>query len=182
MRQGAGKPRLRLRKKPRSNSRKTERAITFFEGSICVSVVLKLCMSRNACIVREVASFKLNVASSKPATGICPLGGIVLVLAVALTSEVAGQIPAEQPSPRAKAKPLPLLTTAEQVHRLTRVEAAGAHRAVIRGVVTCSLPESEAVVIQDATRGIYIDRLGLTLGEPPRIGELLEIEGVTDPG
>lgn len=82
----------------------------------------------------------------------------------------------------AKQAPLLVLRTAEQVHRLARQEAARAHRAVIRGVVTCSLPDSEAVVIQDATRGIYVDRINSMLGEPPRIGELLEIEGVTAPG
>jgi signal transduction histidine kinase len=75
-----------------------------------------------------------------------------------------------------------LLTTAEQVHRLTRSEAARAHQADIRGVVICSLPESGALVLQDSTRGIYIDQINLVLGEPPRVGDLLEIQGVTDPG
>jgi signal transduction histidine kinase len=74
------------------------------------------------------------------------------------------------------------LRTAEQIHLLTREEAARAQRAVIRGVVTCSLPGSEAAVIQDSTRGIYIDRLSPSLGEPPRMGDLLEVEGITDPG
>src|SRR2546426_674278 len=75
-----------------------------------------------------------------------------------------------------------VLTTAEQVHRLTREDAAHQYRAVIRGVVTCSLPESEAAVVQDSTRGIYVDRLNPALGRSPQVGELLEIEGVTDPG
>jgi hypothetical protein len=44
------------------------------------------------------------------------------------------------------------------------------------------LPGSEAAVIQDSTRGIYIDRLSPSLGEPPQIGELLDVDGVTDPG
>ena len=52
-------------------------------------------------------------------------------------------------------QPQPVLKTAEQIHRLTREEAARAHRAVIRGVVTCALPDFGAVVIQDSTRGIY---------------------------
>jgi signal transduction histidine kinase len=76
----------------------------------------------------------------------------------------------------------PVLRTAEQVHLLTREEAARPHRAVIRGVVTCSLPWSEAAVIQDASRGIYVDRLDARLGQPPTVGDLLEVEGSTDPG
>ena len=76
----------------------------------------------------------------------------------------------------------PLLTTAEQVHRLTREEAAKAQKAVIRGVITCSLPQYAAVVIQDSTRGVYVAGIGANLGEPPGLGEIVEIEGVTDPG
>ena len=76
----------------------------------------------------------------------------------------------------------PILKTAEQIHALTRKEAAGGHRAIIRGVVTCSLPGSQAVVVQDSTRGIYVDQVGPSFGTPPQIGELLEVEGVTDPG
>src|SRR6266700_2502383 len=64
-------------------------------------------------------------------------------------------------------KPPPeVLNTAEQVHRLSREEAAAEHPAVIRGVVTCSLPQYEAVVIQDSTRGVYVSHLGSNLGEP----------------
>ena len=77
---------------------------------------------------------------------------------------------------------LPVLTTAEQVHRLTREEAAKPHVAVIHGVITCSLPQYEAVVIQDSTRGVYVADIGANLGEPPSLGELVDIEGVTDPG
>ena len=75
-----------------------------------------------------------------------------------------------------------VLTTAEQVHRLTREEAAAGYGAVIRGVITCALPQYEAAVIQDSIRGVYVSHLGSGLGEPPGIGELVEIEGVTDPG
>jgi len=75
-----------------------------------------------------------------------------------------------------------VLTNAEQVHRLTREQAARAFRVTVRGVVTCSLPDSEAVVIQDSTRGIYISHLNPDLGAAPCVGDLLEIEGVTDPG
>jgi len=77
---------------------------------------------------------------------------------------------------------IPVLTTAEQVHRLTREEASGGHKALIRGVITCTLPQFEAVVIQDSTRGVYVSHLDSSQGEPPGMAELVEIEGVTDPG
>src|SRR5207245_1112065 len=89
------------------------------------------------------------------------------------------QTPASKQSPEAV---VPILTTAEQVHRLTREEASAGHGALIRGVITCPLPQFEAVVIQDSTRGVYVSHLDSSLGEPPAIGELVEIEGVTDPG
>jgi signal transduction histidine kinase len=76
----------------------------------------------------------------------------------------------------------PLLTTAEQVHRLTRKEAAGGQRVLIRGVITCGLPEFGAAVVQDATSGIYVDRWNASLGGPPQVGEVVEVEGITDPG
>jgi signal transduction histidine kinase len=75
-----------------------------------------------------------------------------------------------------------VLTTAEQVHRLTRAEAASGHHVLIRGVVTCALPAYEAAVVQDATSGIYIDWWNSALGLPAQVGEMVEIEGVTDPG
>lgn len=75
-----------------------------------------------------------------------------------------------------------VLTSAEQVHRLTRAEAASGHSVLIRGVVTCALPAYDAAVIQDATSGIYIDWWNSSLGAPAQMGELVEIEGVTDPG
>ncbi|HEU0037637.1 MAG TPA: hypothetical protein VFR76_00020, partial [Verrucomicrobiae bacterium] len=107
---------------------------------------------------------------------------VVTIMAALGHSEAAERSFTNQFSQSEREQPQPVLKTAEQIHRLTREEAARAHRAVIRAVVTCSLPESESVVIQDSTRGIYVDRINSTLGEPPRVGELLEIEGVTDPG
>src|SRR5882762_4223964 len=107
---------------------------------------------------------------------------VVLLNGMALGSEAAEGTLTNQSSQSVEEASLPVLRTAEQIHRLTRVEAARGFRAVIRGVVTCSLPDHEAVVIQDSTRGIYVDRIGPTLGKAPQIGELIEIEGVTDPG
>ncbi len=76
----------------------------------------------------------------------------------------------------------PVLTNAEQVHRLTRKEAADGQHVLIHGVITCALPEFEAAVVQDATGGIYVDHWNASLGEPPQLGELVEAEGLTDPG
>ena len=89
---------------------------------------------------------------------------------------------ASNSSGSAKEVALPALTTAEQVHRLTREQATAELRAVIRGVVTCPLPQYEAVVIQDSTRGVYVSHISPSLGEPPGLGELVEIEGVSNPG
>ena len=75
-----------------------------------------------------------------------------------------------------------VLSTAEEVHRLSRKEAADGQRVLIRGVVTCTLPEYKAAVVQDATGGIYFDLWNPPLGEPPPIGEFVEVEGTTDPG
>src|SRR6266478_1402113 len=107
---------------------------------------------------------------------------VVLLTGMALGSEAAERVLTNQSSQSVEETSLPTLRTADQIHRLTRAEAARGYRAVIRGVVTCPLPDQEAAVIQDSTRGIYIDRISPTLGKAPQIGELIEIEGVTDPG
>jgi signal transduction histidine kinase len=105
-----------------------------------------------------------------------------MVVAALASQRVAGQT-STNPAVRTAAETSPpVLTTVEQVHRLTRVDAARGYRAVIRGVVTCALPESAAVALQDATRGIYVDQLTPALGGVPEVGEQLEVEGVTDPG
>ncbi len=75
-----------------------------------------------------------------------------------------------------------VLTNAGQVHWLTRQEAADGQHAILRGVITCALPEIQAAVIQDATGGIYVDRWDPSLAGPPQVGELVEVEGLTDPG
>src|SRR6266404_3704768 len=106
----------------------------------------------------------------------------LIACAVMLALPSARNEAAEAPSPPASERPLRLLRTAEQIHLLTRDEAERGHRAVIRGVVTCLLPEAQAVVLQDSTRGIYIDGLSPALGPAPRLGELLEIDGITQPG
>ncbi len=76
---------------------------------------------------------------------------------------------------------LPVLTTASQVHQLSREEAQRGYPVKIRGVVTCVLPERQAFTVQDATRGIYVVDSSESRSIAPAIGEYLEIEGKTDP-
>lgn len=77
-----------------------------------------------------------------------------------------------------------VLTNAEQVHKLTREEAARGQPVLIHGVITCALPDPNfnAAVVQDHTAGIYIDHWNPPLGPRPEVGGLVEIEGITDPG
>jgi signal transduction histidine kinase len=73
-----------------------------------------------------------------------------------------------------------ILTTVEDIRQLTRADAAKGLPAKIRGVVTWSSPE--ALVVQDATGGLYIQYLTGDWLEQPSVGEAWEIEGKTDPG
>src|SRR5947209_4099026 len=102
--------------------------------------------------------------------------------AVLFCCGMAGRGQAQEPVTNPAPKPPVVLTNAEQVHRLTREEAERGVPALIRGVVICALPEFQAVVIQDSTRGIYVDHLTAPAAKPPQIGEEVEIEGVTQPG
>lgn len=77
---------------------------------------------------------------------------------------------------------LPLLTTAAEVHRLKREEAERGYPVRIRGVITSVLPEHQAFTLQDSTRGIYIIDSSESRADAPRIGQYLEVEGVSDPG
>lgn len=81
--------------------------------------------------------------------------------------------------PKAKGG-LQLLTTAAEVHQLSRQEAERGYPARLRGVITCLLPERSAFTLQDGTRGLYV--VDFTRATPPEIGEFVEVEGTTDPG
>ena len=73
---------------------------------------------------------------------------------------------------------LPVLTTAERVSQLSHEEAARGYPVRVRGVIT-SIMEYGGAVLQDASRGIY-----LNLWEKPiylEIGDYCEVEGVTAP-
>jgi hypothetical protein len=76
---------------------------------------------------------------------------------------------------------LPALTSASEVHELSREEAARGYPVKISGVITCVLPERQAFIVQDATRGIYVVDSSESRSIAPNIGEYLEIEGRTDP-
>ena len=84
-------------------------------------------------------------------------------------------------NPGLNAGALPVLTTAAEVHRLKREEAQRGYPVKIQGVVTCVLPERQAFVIQDSTRGLYVEDHSEVRSGPPQIGEFMEVEGVTDP-
>jgi signal transduction histidine kinase len=76
---------------------------------------------------------------------------------------------------------LPLLVNASEIHRLKREEAQRGYPVKIRGVITSVLPEHQAFTIQDSTRGIYVVDFSESRADSPRIGDFVEIEGVTDP-
>ncbi len=77
---------------------------------------------------------------------------------------------------------LPLLTTAAQVQQLKREEAKLAYKVKIRGVVTWVAENRDCVVLQDATRGVFVGLRIAWVWGAPRIGENLEIEGTTIAG
>ncbi len=84
-------------------------------------------------------------------------------------------------SPSTNVGALPILTTAAEVHRLKREEAQRGYPVKIRGVVTCVVPERQAFVLQDSSRGLYVEDHSAIRSRPPQIGEFLEVNGVTDP-
>lgn len=74
------------------------------------------------------------------------------------------------------------LTNAEQVRRLTRQEADARQRVLIRGVITCTLPEFGAAVVQNGATGVYLNNLGPQSADMPKVGDLVEVEGITKGG
>jgi hypothetical protein len=107
-------------------------------------------------------------------------GGILLVSGLQDIKILTAHEPVSN-STHAAPGELPTLTTASQVHELSREEATRGYPVRIQGVVTCVLPERQAFIIQDATRGIYAVDSSESRSVSPRIGEYLEIEGKTDP-
>ena len=74
---------------------------------------------------------------------------------------------------------LPLLTTAKQIQYLSAAEAKRQYPVRLRGVVTSTMSWHNSFTVQDATHGIWVDGIG---GDRQlRLGEFVEVEGVTDP-
>ncbi len=79
------------------------------------------------------------------------------------------------------AVPLPLLTTAVEVHHLRREDAERGYPVRLRGIITCVFPEHQAFTIEDDTRGLYVEDLSDSRSSPAQVGEYVEVEGTTDP-
>jgi len=88
--------------------------------------------------------------------------------------------PQQAPGPPIQMESLPLLTTAKQVHYLSWTESGRAYPVRLRGVVTSSIDWHNSFVMQDATHGIWVD--GLRSPRQLRVGEYVEVEGVTGSG
>jgi signal transduction histidine kinase len=80
----------------------------------------------------------------------------------------------------AQPQKLPTLKHAEEVRRLSPEEAAKGYPVRIRGVVTMDAPAPDFFV-QDATAGIYTEG-SATPRFTHRLGDLVEVEGITGPG
>jgi len=110
--------------------------------------------------------------------GVCrhPPGLARLTLLCALFVLSPGKsLPAQLP-----AKPLPTLTHADQVRRLSPEEAARGYPVKIRGVITMDAPAPD-FFIQDATAGIYVEG-SRSPAFPHSFGQYVEVEGITGPG
>ena len=75
----------------------------------------------------------------------------------------------------------PPLTTAEQIQRLKREEAQHGRPVLVRGVVTCS-DFYQGFVLQDATRGVFVEPPTPNGLGRPEVGENWEVQGITGPG
>ncbi|HEV2438032.1 MAG TPA: sensor histidine kinase, partial [Verrucomicrobiae bacterium] len=95
--------------------------------------------------------------------------GTNIVLQGACYREISGEATDEKTN-------LPVLTTVEQIKRLTRTEWQRGYPVKIRGVVTTVL--DSGFFIQDSTEAIYA-RWQPPLDERPRVGDYWEVDGVT---
>jgi len=78
------------------------------------------------------------------------------------------------------AKPLPTLTNAAQIRRLSPEQASLGYPVLVRGVITMDAP-SPHFIVQDATAGIYVEG-SVSPKFPHVLSQFVEIEGVTGPG
>src|SRR5712671_2773665 len=107
----------------------------------------------------------------------CATAARVFLLAAATLLVHAPNVQAlAQPS----AKPLPTLTHAEEIRRLTPEQAALGYPVRVRGVITMDAPAPDFFV-QDSTAGIYVE--GSTTPKFLHLlGQQVELEGITGPG
>jgi signal transduction histidine kinase len=125
-----------------------------------------------------VAGVSMLKHGTRRATSICADGVRVFALATAsvvLVHALGGKIWA-QPA----AKPLPILTHAEQIRSLSPEQAALGYPVRVRGVITMDAPAPD-FFIQDATAGIYAEG-SVSPKYAHLLGQLVEIEGITGPG
>ncbi len=77
-------------------------------------------------------------------------------------------------------KPLPTITRADEIRRLSPEEASLNYPVRIRGVITMDAPAPD-FFIQDSTAGIFVEG-SASPRFPHVLGQLVELEGVTGPG
>ena len=76
----------------------------------------------------------------------------------------------------------PFLTSAKQIHYLSRDQADRRYPVKVRGVITSTIAWSQSFILQDATHGIFVRGVPQVGVNPPRVGDYYEVEGVTDSG
>ena len=88
------------------------------------------------------------------------------------------------PAGNAAAVPNPdtLITTGAEIKALSSELAKRQLPVSIRGVVTAFRSRYTGAVIQDSTRGVFVDLLNLPGAKFLRRGEFYQIDGVTGPG
>jgi len=89
-----------------------------------------------------------------------------------LTAAIWRELPLEK-----EAVQLPVLTTAAQVQQLKRAESQRGYHAKLSGVVTWVAENRDCIVLQDATRGVFVGLQPAWIWATPKVGEKLEIEG-----
>lgn len=94
---------------------------------------------------------------------------ILLLMSIGLSGSAAGQ-----------SSQLPLLTSVDQLRRLTPDQAQLGYPVLIRGVITDDIPKPDFFV-QDETAGIYVEG-NSSLAPLHVFGNFVEVEGVTGPG
>ncbi|HKV39434.1 MAG TPA: hypothetical protein VJX67_09490 [Blastocatellia bacterium] len=127
---------------------------------------------------------KSNTTSPTPHNGRLAAQLAPLVLLLALVCGlilVPPQYASQGVKPAAKQPSLPLLTSVDQIHKLTTGEAKRAYPIHLTAVVTYYDPRWHFGFVQDSTAGIFV----AANNEKPftlKAGEPVEVEGVSGPG